>query len=446
MATTDREAGEHLAGAIADALLLHDRAIANRCDDSVARVLGGEAVVLRRGRGWVPASLTLPSPTPTALLASGAHLKNTFCYAEGGLAWLGPHVGDLETHEACADYEAMIERFGRFVGITPQAIACDLHPDYFSTRWANEYASQRGIPLVQVQHHHAHVAAAMVEHGLRGPVLGLAWDGTGDGGDGTAWGGELLLANYAGFKRLATFRPIPLAGGDRAIREVWRIALAVVDDAFNGAPPLGELALFQQIEADQIRLVRDMIGRRLRCPSAHGVGRWFDAVGALLLDLPQSRFEGEVAMRLGFAAAAFGAGDLPPAYSFDVDASGACAVIDLRPTVRAAIGDLIEGHSAARVSARFHATLIEAASGALRRARRQLGDLPVVLTGGCFQNALLLGGIGAAAGSDGPVFTHRQVPPNDGGIALGQAAIAAAVLNGDPGPGRGSVAASEGES
>ncbi len=294
MACDDLDAVQRLAR-IADFFLRHDRAIANRCDDSVARVIAGRPVLLRRGRGWVPGSLRLRDEVPRPVLAVGAHLKNAFCLAAGDLAWLGPHVGDLETHEACAAFESMVERFQRFVGIEPEVVAHDLHPDYFTTGWAE----RRGLARIPVQHHHAHIASAMAEHGIEGPVIGLAWDGTGYGPDGTAWGGELLVADRVGFRRLATFRPLPLAGGDRAIVEVWRIALALLDDAFGGDPPLERLRLFDAVDPVRIASVRRMIASGLRAPLAHGVGRYFDAFGAILLRAAESRYEGEVATQLG---------------------------------------------------------------------------------------------------------------------------------------------------
>jgi hydrogenase maturation protein HypF len=432
MVTDDDGARQRLAGAIAEAVLLHDRGIANRCDDSVARVLDGQPVVLRRGRGWVPDALRLPTPAPRSILACGGHLKNTFCYASDHLAWLGPHVGDLSTHEACLDYEAMIERFGRFVGVEPQVIACDLHPDYHSTVWAMRLAERRGLPVLRVQHHHAHVASVMAEHGIDTPVLGLAWDGTGYGGDGSAWGSELLLANQGGFRRLGTFRPIALAGGETAIHEVWRIALAALDDAFDGDPPLPALDLFAAVDAGRVAAVRRMIAGAFNCPPAHGIGRWFDAFGAIALALPESRYEGEVAMRLTFAADGAAATDEP--YPFDLDDARECAVVDLRPGLRAAVADLLGGRGAAPVARRFHATLVAGAAALIGHAARRTGDLPVVLSGGCFQNELLLAGVRRALSARHRVFTHRRVPPNDGGIAFGQAAVVAAVLRGERGP------------
>lgn len=412
-------------GGVADALLRHDRAIAARCDDSVARVLAGEPVVLRRGRGWVPGNLRVAKPFPRPLLACGAHLKNAFCFGAGNLAWMGPHVGDLETEEACMGFEKEVERFSRFVGIEPEVVVHDLHPDYFTTRWA---CSREFRGRIAVQHHHAHVAAAMADNGLEGPVFGLAWDGTGDGGDGSAWGGELLVADHAGFVRFATLRPLPLAGGEVAIREVWRLALALVDDAFDGDSPLARLPLFETIGDDRVRAVRRMIAAGLHSPSAHGAGRYFDAIGALVLGLPLSRHEGEVAMRLGFVADPCACE--PYAFELD-DKSGSVVAVDLRPAVRAVVADLLDGRPAGLVAGRFHATLAAVADAVVAAAERTFGRLPLVLSGGCFQNERLVSDISAKLSARTRVLRHRSIPPNDGGIALGQAVIAAAALRGE---------------
>ncbi len=292
MAAADAEAVERLGG-IADLFLSHDRAIENRCDDSVARVIAGRPTLLRRSRGWVPRAIRLPRPVARPILACGAHLKNTFCLAAGEEAWLGPHIGDLDNLEAVRAFEEQVERLQRFLGIRPEVIAHDLHPDYASTI----YARRRPEPLkIAVQHHHAHVASALAEHGREGPALGLAWDGTGYGSDGTAWGGELLLAEGASCERLATLRPLRLAGGDAAIREVWRIALAALDDAFDGAPPIERLRLFDAVPARDRELVRRMLAKGLRAPLAHGAGRYFDAIGAVGLARPRASYEGQVAL------------------------------------------------------------------------------------------------------------------------------------------------------
>jgi hydrogenase maturation protein HypF len=299
-------------------------------------------------------------------------------------------------------------------------VACDLHPLYLSTRYARERAAALGVPLVEVQHHHAHAAAAMAENGLDGPVLALAWDGTGLGTDGAAWGGELLLAERGRFERLATFRPIPLAGGDRAIREPWRIALAAVLDAFGDDAPLEALPLFRAVPPAELAVVRRLLATGLNAPPAHGAGRAFDAAGALALGRGTSRYEGQVALALDNVAGA--TAEAP--YPFDVDSARPVAELDLRPLWRALVADVIAGAPPAAVSSRFHAALARAGSELVRCASRATGRLPIVLTGGCFQNARLAEGILGELSLSFEVYPHGQVPPGDGGIALGQALVA----------------------
>ena len=317
-------------------------------------------------------------------------------------------------------FEEQVARLQRFLGVRPEVIAHDLHPDYASTRYATERPES---PKIAVQHHHAHVASAMAEHGLEGPVLGLAWDGTGFGTDGTAWGGELLLVDGAGFRRLATLRPLRLAGSDEAIRQVWRIALAALEDAFDGAAPLERLPLFDRVADREIAVVQQMIAKGLRAPLAHGAGRWFDALGALGLARARSSYEGQVALEWNLAAAE---GEFE-AYPFELAPGPACLEADLRPMVRAASLDLADGVAAGTVSARFHETMAEAAT-AMVRAADAPASLPVVLTGGCFQNARLVEGVLRRLEGQRRVLRHRLVPPGDGGIALGQALVADARL------------------
>jgi hydrogenase maturation protein HypF len=354
------------------------------------------------------------------VLACGALLKNTFCLARGDVAYLGPHIGDLDSLLAHDFFVEAVERMERLVHVRPEIVAHDLHPDYPSTRYALARPAER---RVAVQHHHAHVAAVLAEHGRRGPALGLAWDGTGLGTDGTAWGGELLLAGEDGFERLATFRPVALAGGDQAIRQVWRVALALLDDAFDGAPPLERLPLFARIPAGDVRVIRQMIAGRLSSPAAHGVGRLFDGLGALGLGRAAAAHEGQVAAAWDHAA-----DDGPAApYPFAVDRDAAPWQIDTRPLVRAAVADLLGGVGPGPVSARFHATLVAAGAAVVRAAAAGRGPLPVVLAGGCFQNARLTEGLLAALGREREVLVPRAVPPGDGGIALGQAVVAQAL-------------------
>jgi hydrogenase maturation protein HypF len=427
-------------GAIADLFLVHDREIETRADDSVARLVAGRPLIMRRSRGYVPRPIALGRRLPRPVLACGAHLKNTFCLAAGDQATLGPHIGDLENLETYGSLEASVERLERFLRLRPEVVAHDLHPQYLSTRYAQERAAALGVPAVAVQHHHAHVAACMAEHRLEGPVLGLAWDGTGLGTDGASWGGELLLATFRGFERLATLRPMPLAGGDRAVREPWRVALAVLDQAFGGDPPLDELDLFAggaasdattsaratkaaTISGAEITLVRRMIATGFNTPPAHGAGRLFDALGALALGRGRARYEGQVAMALESAADRSERGHHP----LPIDLETSPWQLDWRPLVRGLVADLLAGRGAPVVAARFHESLALGASELVRAAIQRHGRMPVVLSGGCFQNARLTERILEELSGDLEVHLHRQVPPGDGGVALGQAVVASAL-------------------
>jgi hydrogenase maturation protein HypF len=416
IAYLDEDAARRLSP-LADLVVAHDRKIVSRCDDSVARVVAGAPVVLRRSRGWTPRAVPLDRPVSEPVLGCGAQLKNTFCLAAGDSAFLGPHIGDLDHLEIYEAYEEAIDRLERFVGVRPEVVAYDLHPEYLSTSYALQRSARVRLP---VQHHHAHVAAAMAEHHLDGPILGLAWDGTGFGTDGTSWGGELLLAHFAGFERLATFRPLPLAGGDKAIRQVWRAAAALLDDAFEGKPPIERLPLFHHVAPNELEIVRDMARRGIQAPLARGIGRYFDAVGALVLGLHQARYEGEVAVAWNVAADPSQRGTYP----WDIDRSDATAVVDPRPMVRAIVHDLLRGETASTISARFHDTLAEIATSCVRETVARAARRAVVLTGGCFQNPRLTEAIVASLAPDVEVLLHNDVPPGDGGIALGQVSIA----------------------
>jgi hydrogenase maturation protein HypF len=419
MVWRNEEALEKLGG-IADVFLLHNREIESRVDDSIVRVIDNQPTVFRRARGYVPRGFEIAREFAQPVLACGAHLKNTFCIGVGNAAFVGPHIGDLETVETLRAYESAIEKMKTFIGVEPALVAYDLHPDYFSTRYALALPNVR---TVAVQHHHAHVASAMAEHGLDGTVVGVAYDGTGYGTDGTSWGGEILIARYEGFQRFATFRGIPLAGGDQAIRQVWRIALAVLDQAFDGEPPLHAIPLFRAIQRRAIDSVRRMIEGQVNSPHGRGVGRYFDALGAIGLAMPRARYEGEVAFQWNVAADPHETGRYPVVIREGVMPWE----IDLRPLVKAAVEDLIAGRSAATISARFHNTLADVTVEVARAAASASGDVPVVLTGGCFQNARLAEDVLKGLRSTNRVFTNHSIPPGDGGLSLGQALIADAV-------------------
>jgi hydrogenase maturation protein HypF len=410
----------HRLARVADFFLLHDRAIVTGCDDSIARVIAGAPVVLRRSRGYVPQTIAVRRRFAEPVLACGALLKNTFCLARGDEACLGPHIGDLENVASYRAYRSAIERVERFLDVRPAIAAHDLHPDYLSTRYALE---RRDVTAIGVQHHHAHVASLMAEHQIDGPMLGVAYDGTGFGTDGSAWGGELLLTEYAWFARVATVRGVALAGADAAVRQPWRTALALVDDAFDGDAPLDALALFARTPVGDVEVVRRMIRQRVNAPIAHGVGRYFDGIGALLLNRTRSAYEGHVALELNMAADPAECGR----YRYEIVCAAAPWELDLRPAIRDLVFELIGGEPIERIAARFHNTLAAATVDLVRAAARRYGRLPVGLTGGCFQNARLAESIAAELMPEHRVYLHRRVPPGDGGIALGQAMVANAI-------------------
>jgi len=413
------EALRRLAG-IADLFLIHDRGIVTRCDDSVARVVAGAPTVLRRSRGYLPRPVPVDPPFERPVLAVGAQLKNAFCLGSGDSIWFGPHIGDLDGLETYEAFEESIARMEDFVGVKPEIVAHDLHPDYLSTRYA---LGRKRCVTVAVQHHHAHVTSAMAEHGLAGPVLGVAFDGSGLGSDGTMWGGELLLADLTGFDRIATLRPVALAGGDRAVREVWRLALALIEDAFAGSFDAFErLELFSRIDVDAATTVRRMITSGLNTANAHGVGRYFDAIGALLFARQRAAYEGQVATMLNNFADPLETG----VYDFVLHRDGNPWSLDLRPMVRRIVQEVIGGVDRCRIAARFHNTLVKGTAAMVRAALAEHGQVPVVLSGGCFQNPRLAQGILDALAGFAPVYLPREVPPGDGGIALGQAMVAAA--------------------
>ena len=409
-------------GAIADAILLHDRAIASPCDDSVASVIAGRPVVLRRSRGFVPAPVAIGRAFAAPVLACGALLKNTFCVGIDRNAYFGPHIGDLANDAAYQRYVESIDRMLRFLRVTPAVIAHDLHPDYLSTRYA---LSRREPVTIAVQHHHAHVVSAMAEHGLDGPAIGVAFDGTGYGPDGTLWGGEVMIADRAWYERIATLRAIRLAGGDQAIRQPWRVALALLDDAFDGQALLDGLRVFEDVTWQRIGVVRRMIASRLNAPLAHGAGRYFDGIAALALARPTSAYEGQLALQWNTIA-----DDSAERYGFAINQRTTPWEIDLRAMVRDIVTDLSAAVPVATIAARFHNTLAAAVAAAVRVVARERGEQPVVLTGGCFQNARLAEQVIARLAPPFSVHLHRRVPPGDGGIALGQAVIAATIAKG----------------
>lgn len=412
------EALERLAD-IADGYLVHDRDIYLRSDDSIIRHLDEAPRFVRRSRGYVPVPVFLQKPLPP-VLACGAELKNTVCLTRKDQAFVSQHIGDLENLAALDFFKMTIAHLRRILDIRPEAAACDLHPDYLSTVWARQ---QSDLPVVGVQHHHAHMAACMGEHHLEGPVIGLCLDGTGLGSDGAVWGGEVLVGDFSGFDRAGHLAYTPLPGAAAAIKQPWRMALAHLIGAFGQGWADLDLPLRQHVEAGKLAFVARMVAQRVNCPPTSSLGRLFDAVAAICGLRQSVSFEGQAAMELEMVAAA---GKARP-YRFDLDESSGVHRILPGSIVAALVGDLLAGTPVAEVSARFHATVIAAFGTVAVKVGRERGLNTVVLSGGAFQNAILLTGLTRFLRDRGlDVFSHTKVPCNDGGLSLGQALVAAA--------------------
>jgi hydrogenase maturation protein HypF len=410
-------------GGIADLFLTHDRPIRTRCDDSVTRVAAGAELPVRRSRGYAPLPLALPVACPRPTLATGGHLKAVFALGHGGYAIPGHHLGDLDGYEALRAYTAAVADYERLFRFRPEVIAHDLHPDYASTRYARQRAeADPGVRLVAVQHHHAHVAACMAENGLTGPVIGVAFDGSGFGPDGTVWGGEFLVGDYRTARRAAHLRPVPLPGGDRAVREPWRVAAAHLLDAGEGLELLAE-----RVGAAALRSVEVMVARRLNAPLASSAGRLFDAVAALVGLRDRVGYEGQAAVELeGLAAGTAPAGVYP--YAVESPAGGGPSQVDTRPLIAAVSADVRGRASREAIARRFHSTLVEVVADVCARIRADTCLNAVVLSGGVFLNAILLAESLDRLTRDGfRAYRHRLVPPGDGGLCLGQLVVAAAL-------------------
>ena len=400
------EALEALRG-IADGFLLHDRDIQTKCDDSLIRIYAGRDYPLRRSRGYVPYPVTVP--VKRRLLACGAEQKASFCLSKPGHAFPSQHMGDLKNLETLTNWEEQIEHFAKLFDIAPEAIACDMHPDYLSTAYAEERAEREGIPLLRVQHHHAHMAACMADNSLEGGCLGLIWDGTGYGSDGAIWGGELLAGGYKGFRRAGSMRPIPLAGGDAAIDEIWRVGAAMLSGAGCGTE------LFSR-ETGYETVLR-MLATGTNSPPSSGMGRLFDGVCAILGIRRRASYEGQGAVLLEAAADALETGEYP--FSF-YDAQGVLT-LDWRDMIRALVSD---GAGAGVRAARFMNTLISAAAEQLRRVSKETGLGRVVLSGGVFQNMYIMNRLPERLRRMGlEVYTHSRVSCSDEGLSLGQLMI-----------------------
>jgi hydrogenase maturation protein HypF len=454
-------------GSIADAFLTHDRAIHIRTDDSVVRGFRGRASLIRRSRGYVPEPLPLGTPARRPVLACGAELKNTFCLAKGNRAFISQHIGDLENFETLRSFTEGIEHFRRLFDITPQVVAHDLHPEYLSTKYAAELA---GVDLIGVQHHHAHIASCLADNGEQGPVIGVAFDGTGYGSDGTIWGGEFLIAGLAGFERAAHLAGVPMPGGAAAIRQPWRMAAAYLDAAYPAGIP-GDLAVARRNERRWDNVI-SMARRSLNSPVTSSAGRLFDAAAAILGVRDLISYEGQAAIELeqladpaesgayqagiglagtglaGTGLAGTGLAGTGPAGNGQgapghaatgrarngqgapgqgVPGEDAPLRVSGTDLIRAVTDDLAAGVSIGVISARFHNGVAAVIEEACVQLRERHGLATVALSGGVFQNLLLLNQTVRRLEDRGfRVLTHSSVPCNDGGISFGQAVVAAA--------------------
>ena len=396
-----------LLGPIADAALSHDRPIVHKCDDSVVRIVNGQRQFFRRARGFVPNPIRFAAVSPH-ILAVGGELKNTFCLARDGYAFLSQHIGDLKDYKTYDYFAREIAAWQKLMRIEPEIVAYDSHPAYLSTKFAKQHPAAKKIG---VQHHHAHIASVMAEHNLHEPVIGVALDGTGYGADGTIWGGEFLVADRAGFERLAHFKAYPLPGGDKAIEEPWRMAASVliVEGLCEVTPKL--------------RPIQKMIEANFNAPLTSSAGRLFDAVAAILGLCDVATYEAQAAIRLETLADA----RVREGYPFEIGTQRPSRVLDFGGTIRAILDDKRCGEDIGLIAAKFHNSVAAAIVQTCQWIGDERGIKTVALSGGVFQNELLLcRAVEALQTQKFKVFTNTLVPPNDGGLALGQAAVAAA--------------------
>ncbi|MGW1604674.1 carbamoyltransferase HypF [Streptomyces eurythermus] len=430
LAIDDTDARARLAD-VADGFLTHDRVIHARCDDSVVTNLGRQVLTIRRARGYAPTPMRLPVAGPIPALAVGAQLKHTFTLVSGDRAVTGPHTGDLADPGTVDAFEAAYRGLSRLAGIDPQVVAHDLHPGYVSTRWAaSRWPAERRIA---VQHHHAHVAACAAEHGLAGPFTGVALDGLGLGDDGTLWGGEVLVADLTGYRRVGRFGTAPLPGGEAAVRAPFRMALGYLFGAEDlGTPPPSRQLLDTFTagqSADEVRVLRAMVDREVNCPRASSCGRLFDAAASILGLCHRVSYEGQAAVALEAAAGDVAEEPLPWRLVRAGGGHNALWVYDPLPTLTALLRRRADGEPVRRLAAGFHSAVAAATAALVERAVADGAPSVVCLSGGCFQNLRLLSEIGGRLRGAGlEVLVGSAVPVNDGGISFGQAAVAAARL------------------
>lgn len=418
IACEDGDALARLHG-IADLFLVHDRPIQVRCDDSIARVARDGPMLIRRARGYVPLAIRLPHEAARPILAVGGELKSTFALVRGRDAFLSQHLGDLADERAWRAWVDAAAHFQRLLDLSPSVVAHDLHPGYRSTAYAGSLDS---VERIAVQHHHAHIASCLADNGLDTRVIGVAWDGTGYGLDGHVWGGEFLVADLAGCERVGHLWEVPLPGGDAAIREPWRMAAVFLREMYGEALGRLDVDFVRRLDRPAWRVLTRAIERGLNAPPTSSAGRLFDAVASLLGLRDTADFEAQAAMELEALAEP----EADRLYPLDIVSVGEGFVVRTPDVIRGVVEDLLVEVALARIAARFHATLAEIIARGCARIRVQRGLCRVALSGGVFQNVrLLLDAVARLEEAGFEVYTHHQVPPNDGGLALGQAAVAA---------------------
>ncbi len=414
--TDEKEALERL-GKIADLFLVHDRPIVRHVDDSVVRLMGGRPMVLRRARGYAPLPLKVSESHDAAVLAVGAHLKNTIAIARANNIFISQHIGDLETEESFRAFKKTIDSFQNLFSVKPLRIVHDKHPDYLSSQFANKLS----IPKLAIQHHYAHIVSCMVENNLRDEVLGIAWDGTGMGDDGTIWGGEFLKVGSSGYQRIGYFRPFPLPGGDKAIKEPRRTALGILFSLYGKNMSIKDnLPPFLSYKNEELQIITQMLEKGMHSPLTSSVGRLFDGVAALLGLYQFIRFEGEAAMALEFLAEQISVAEY---YNYDiVETDSESYIVDWHPLLANILTDCRKKKPKAFMAKKFHNTLVQIIVDMAKRV-----NIPnVVLSGGCFQNRILTEqSIKALTKAEFHPYWHQRIPPNDGGICLGQVVAAA---------------------
>lgn len=417
IAYEDEDAWQRLKD-IADYFLAHDREIYRRCDDSVTRVWKGEEMILRRGRGYVPRPIKVNLAFRKHILAAGAQFKNTFCLARDNFAFLSTHIGDLENYETLEFYTKEIERFKKLCSVKPEMVAHDLHPEYLSTKYALSLPSVEKIP---VQHHHAHIVSCMAENKISQKVIGLAFDGTGYGEDKAVWGGEFLLADWRGFQRVAHFKYTAMPGGDVAIKNPWRMTASYLYACYGEDFWNLDLEFVKKLEGDKWEIIKKMLNQKINVFPTSSAGRLFDSVSVLLNWRETTNYEGQPAVELETWADE----NIKAKYLFEITEENDIFIVHPELIIQGVVEDLIKGKKKSGIAAKFHNTMAQIVNDVCLKLRKEYDLNLVCLSGGVFQNVLLLDRTyELLAKSKFKVYTHHQVPPNDGGISLGQAVIA----------------------